>query len=125
MYALAIPAAAVSSIPPADQDQALAAASDEADSYMRNKYTLPLVSWTQDLRRAVCRIAAYTLLSSRGFNPQENSGDQNIADNNSKAVAWLRDVGKGLASPGLVDSSPSQLPAVPSVSSNRRRRWED
>ncbi len=123
LTALAIPAEAIADLDPAIVTQALASASDDADSYLRNKFTLPLTAWGQDLRKAVCRIAAYSLLSSRGFNPQASNSDRLIADNNEKAIAWLRDVGKGLATPSVTDSSPTGLPSVPSAVRTEPRGW--
>lgn len=88
------------------QTAALTAASRLADGYLRARFTLPIATPSVDLVEAVCKIAAYTLLSARGFNP-EAGADQNIRDRYRDALAWLKDVAAGTATPALTDSSPA------------------
>ena len=101
---LALPAAALAGIPAADQDAALEAASDLADSYLRARYTLPLVAWEDDLRRAVAAIAAYDLMVRRGFSP--TGADEQLRLRYEDALRWLERVAAGQLHPQIVDSSP-------------------
>lgn len=101
---------ALTDIPVPDQQAALDSASTVADGYLRSRFTLPLIPsgtaplWPVDLVSAVCRIAYYTLLSARGFNPEQGS-DSNIRSRYNDAMAWLKDVAKGNVTPMVTDSS--------------------
>ena len=53
-----LPSTALSAIPTGTQDAALASASAKADSYLRARYALPLSAWGNELRQAVCELAA-------------------------------------------------------------------
>ena len=99
--ALGLPAAALGSI---DPTAAIAAASARADGYLASRYTLPLVTWGEDLRDAVCAIAAYTLLSQRGFNP-DAAADANVRDRYLDAIRWLEGISASRVTPVLTDSS--------------------
>jgi phage gp36-like protein len=100
--------AALSSVSPATQDAALLAASAIADSQLQGQFVLPITSWGQDLVRAVCIIAAYDLLTSRGYGPQQGV-DDNIRKRFEDAMHWLDRVSKGEETPAyLIDSSISQ-----------------
>ena len=106
LYRLALRRAALEGIPQADQERALEAASRLADSYLQARYRLPLTAWGDDLRRAVAVIAAYDLLAGRGFAPE--GADEHIRLRYEDAIAWLRDVSRGAATPvGVVDSTSS------------------
>lgn len=119
---LGLPQAVISAIPLTDQDAALEAASDLADSYLRARYTLPLLSWQDDLRRAVCHIAAYDLLVRRGFNP--TGADEQVRLRYEDAIRWLERVAQGLLSPDIVDSSVDDL-AGPVGYTRPRRGWRE
>lgn len=107
----------------------LLAASEEADSYLANQYTLPLTAWGQDLRAAICKIAVYEFLSVRGLNPEPGSSDGNVRDRAKDARTWLMRVGEGKATPGgIADSSvPAGVAGAPSatpeVQSAEQRGW--
>ena len=54
-----------------DKDAAISAASGRADSYLGARFRLPISAWGDDLRQAVCAIAAFELVASQvGFNPE-------------------------------------------------------
>ncbi len=91
---LGIAAAALTGVATAAQDAALEAASDVADGYMRGRYALPLTAWGDDLRRAVCAVAAWDLLTVRGFDPNRG-GDIAVQERHNSALAWLKDVAAG------------------------------
>src|SRR5260221_6203428 len=69
-----LPAAVLSLTTNAQQLQACDDASEEADSYMRGRYALPLLAWGSDVTRYTSWIACYLLAQLIGFAPQAGSG---------------------------------------------------
>lgn len=123
---LALPARALTGIASADQDAALQAASSLADGYLAARYTLPLLAWNDDLRRAVSLIAAYDLMTRRGYSPE--GGDEQLRLRYEDAIRWLEQVGKGAISPvGLEESPPNPTPAPgdsgPVIAERPLRGW--
>ena len=115
LLAMGIASAALAAIPIATRNQARLSASGLALSLIKKRHGLPLVSWGDDLRRAVAHIAAYDLLSARGFSPQAGA-DTSIRDRYLAALQWLQDVSKGLAElVDCVDSTPDTDEAGPLV----------
>jgi phage gp36-like protein len=104
---LGVNAAALKGIAEPDLLKALSAASARALGYLRRQYFVPLTAWGDDLRQAVCAIAAWLVVSARrGFNP-ELGGDQALRTNYEDAVAWLRAVAAGEIAPeGLTPRPP-------------------
>jgi phage gp36-like protein len=106
--ALGLPIAAVKGMSSSDLEEGLIAATDLADSYLSNRFKLPITAWRKDLSQAVAAIAAYQLLAGRGFNPQPGSPDEQVRLRYEDAIRWLKDCSKGLATPaGIVDSTPA------------------
>ncbi len=105
-----LPAAALVGIDPTTQQQpALDAASAEADTYLRNKFTLPLIApYPKDLVKYVCKIAAWELLAVRGFNPESGS-DVAVRTGYKDAVNWLEKVSRGDITPAITDSAQSPV----------------
>lgn len=93
------------------QNAALLAASEVADSYLRQQFQLPLKQWGADLVQHVCWLAAYRLICIRGFSPTSDL-DASYAENDKLARAWFRDVAKALASPDITDSSSNASPGA-------------
>lgn len=87
-------------IPTEAQDQSLAAASDEADDCLRERFDdLPLSEWTLSLRKRVAQMAAYDLVVVRGlFNI--DSSDKELRTRYEKALAWLSGCSLGQITPG-------------------------
>lgn len=113
MSTYGIPAAAISSVS-AQTQPALDAASAKADSYLTNRYKLPLISWGTDLTSAVCAIAVFDLMALRGFAPE--GADDMIRGRAKDALSWLAQVGSGAATPiGIVDSSGQGRESKPTV----------
>lgn len=116
--------ATLAALPATDVNAALAAASSTADSYLRQRFTLPLTAWGDELTRAVCSLVAYDLLSNRGYDPGAGDND-NIRLRYDDALAWLKDVAKGTLSPEVTDSA--EPPGIeddgPVVYTNQRRGW--
>lgn len=104
LYAYGIPAAALGDVSVTDQQAQLDAASTLADGFLRNKFTLPIITPSADLVMAVAQIAAWNLLRRRGFNP-DDPGGQATRLGYQDAMAWLKRVADGTTTPALVDSS--------------------
>lgn len=123
---LGIAAAALSGVSSTIQEAALDAASVVADGYLRSRYTVPLASWGDDLTRAVCAIAAWDVLCTRGFDPTKG-GDAAIEARAIEARGWLKDVSAGrvILSGGNTDPTASRhaRASAPRVSSDRTRGW--
>ena len=117
-------AVALTAFTTAEQTAALVAASAEADAELNRRYALPLASWGDDLRRAVCAIAAYELLGGRGFDsPNEGS---TLRQRALDARAWLKRVGDGsLDPPSIVDDSDDEgvREGGPNFITDPKRGW--
>lgn len=93
----------LSHVDTSDKVEALIAASDTADRYLCREFTLPLVSWGNDLRRMVTHVAVYDLMCVQGFQPE--GADALIVKRYDDAMACFREVGEGDACmPGIVDT---------------------
>lgn len=104
---LGIPAAALATVSTSKKAEQLAATTELASGILAGRYDLPIVAWGIDLSMAVAKIAAYELLSVRGFNP--DGEDTNVRKRCEDAMRWLADVASGKISPvGLVDSTPDE-----------------
>jgi len=115
--------AALGSISTTAQDAALAAASQVADSYLRARYATPVTGYGTDLTRAVCGIAAWDLLSVRGYDPQRG-GDEALRLRAEDALRWLRDVSAGKASlSGVTESETESWSEYLGPVSDEARGW--
>lgn len=126
LYRLGLREEAFAGIATAAQDTALEAASDVADSYLRSRYTVPLTGYGDDLKGAVCKLAAYELLRARGYDPSAGS-DESIKNGRDEAVSWLKDVsaGKAHVSGGNTTPAPTRhaRASSPRTTSDRLRGW--
>lgn len=117
-----VPEKALAALPTADQDAAIAAASDEADGYLAARYTLPLAHTGADLKLHVASIALWHLLGRRNHNPANPAGDA-FRLRYLDAIAWLEKVRDGKVIPArVVDSTPDRHPR-PEVITSPRRGW--
>lgn len=108
---------ALGAIPSGTRDIARATASSLVLSYMRKRFRLPLVSWSDDIKRATAHCARYDLICQRGFNPTAG-GDIAIRDSYLDAIKWLEQLAKGNVEPeAVVDSTPDAEEAAPLVAS--------
>lgn len=115
LLGMAMGSEALSGIDVAVRDQARSSASAVTLSYVKKRYTLPLIQWGDDLRQAAAKIAAWDLLSRRGFNPGSRS-DVQIHARYMTAIKWLEDVRGGDVEPiDIIDSTPSVSEAGPLV----------
>lgn len=102
----------------------LVSASGVADDYFRDLGVLPISSPSDGLKVRVSHIAAYLLMSERGFNP-ESAKDQLIVKNYNDAIAWLERIADGkIAVPDLAPTTPEGEGAGdPGVSTTEPRGW--
>lgn len=118
---------------------ALAEASSIADSFMRGRYNLPITGsvaggagvYDPSIVVRVCHIAAYNLMTGRGWNPAPGS-DETIRTAYNEAVGlgtplgWFPQVQRQAIHPDVIESSPD-APAhpFPSFTSGTPRGWRD
>ena len=118
------------------QDQACIDATEEIDSYLRGRFTLPLLAWGSDLTRMTGYIAVYLLMSGPiGWGSQSGTPDANITQNYYKVVGYPDRPGSGWA-PGVQRQAihPDVTPSIavgqdaihdaPQVSSQQPRGWQ-
>lgn len=118
-----MPAVALARFSAATQAAACLASSDEAAGYLASAYTLPIVSWDQDLRKAVACLAVYDLLSSNGYEP-DSGKDSVVETRRNNSVSWLKRVADGgLRPPGIVDTTPVIRETEVQVVSWQSRGW--
>jgi phage gp36-like protein len=116
-----LPMPAYGSLSPIQIQGALDRASDFADSFIGDKFTLPLsVPYPGALVDAVCQIAAWRLLCLRGFNP-DNPGDSVVRQGFLDARDWLTRVANGQARLAVVQAQPESL--QPNVSTAEQRGY--
>lgn len=93
----------------ADVTGVLVAVSSLIDSAAQEGgYTPPFTTWTGSMTLNACKLAAYEVLSTDGFNPDQSSHDKNVLARWEQALEWLKRLAKG-EEPlvGAVDSSTS------------------
>lgn len=122
LYIYGAPSVAFGTITTDALTVALTSASSIVDSFIRSRYALPLTVWGSDLKQATCKIAAYEVLSVRGYNPAAGS-DVNILNRHIEAMSWLKGVSRGEihldVTPALATASQGSGVVV----SNSRRGW--
>lgn len=59
-----------------------------------------VTAWSDDIREAAASIAAYTLISFRGYGPAQGA-DAGVKARYDAALAWLDLIAKGLRTPGF------------------------
>lgn len=130
-----LPAATLALATGAQQAQACLDATEEADSYIRGRFQLPLLAWGNDLTRYTAYIAIYLLLTGPiGIAPQAGA-DANITTNYYRAVGWPDRPGTGWF-PGIQRQAiqPDVTPTVPAgadpvhdmpqVTTDPQRGWQ-
>lgn len=120
LAAMGLPEAALEGVALVDQQAALDSASAAIDSYLRARYSLPLVGWGDDLKKACCQLAAYALMVRRGYNPEAGRNDV-LRRGHEDAEAWLLLVAKRVLHPDISDSA-TKTP-VPMMFSRPLRGW--
>lgn len=104
----------------------LLAASEECDNYMQARYRVldsPLASWGSDLKRLVCKIAAYTLMGVRGYNPGAGA-DVTLRMGYEDAINTLKGVARQSVHLNVVPSfTQGSVQQLPQVRSREPRGW--
>lgn len=101
--------------------EALDAASAEADTYFRDQYTLPLnAPYDLTLVRHVCALAVWQLMSFKGFNP-ELASNIVFEKNLDNALKWMTKAARGEVSlASTADASPERRGGARLVSDTDR-----
>lgn len=73
-----------------------------------------------DLKRTVCDLALYQMLTARGLDP--NGRDEILSERHKNAIHWLDRVAGSKIHPGFIDQTPSTDENRPIVYSSPRRR---
>lgn len=123
---LGLPAAALTGVASGAQEDALDAASAEADSYLRARYVVPFTTWGADLTQCVAALAAETLMTTRGYAPDAGRDDV-LSARASRWRTWLRDVSAGKAHVSGGATTPTSerhaRASSPRVASKTTRGW--
>lgn len=106
-----------------DQEAIVAARNIWADSKLRGRYSLPLITWDLDLRMNLSFMSAYDVMSRRGYNPA-TPGDVNIRLRYADAAKWFDDVERGNTHPNVTESATSTpTMQAPLVITSPKRGW--
>ncbi len=120
-----MPSTAFVNVDTPTKDGALLWASSIALGFVKKRKVLPLKSWGADIKSAVGDMAAYKLMGKRGYSPTSGANSV-IRQSYDDALAWLRDVSRGIAE--LIDcvdstTTPEVDEAGPLASSDPIVNW--
>lgn len=106
-------AAALGTFSDEQKDAALQGASDHADGHLGQRFRLPLLGTIPiAIKMHVARIAAWILMSGRGFKPGTTDGET-LHQAYKDANAWLEKVAAGTVTPaGITDSDTGEEPGT-------------
>jgi phage gp36-like protein len=90
--------------------RAIRAKSDVIDGYL-GRFTLPLLSWGDDLRSCCAVLASISLIKNRGTNPDDRDA---FDTEEARWITWLTNVSKGIVTPRVTDSSTGSAVGVTS-----------
>ena len=80
-------------------------ASDEIDGYLTKRFTLPLTTVSNDIKRRCAILASFYLLTRRGFRVGGELNEM-LTKLYDDAIVWLMAVSKGDIVPQCIDSTP-------------------
>jgi phage gp36-like protein len=124
LYRFGLQPMSVQNVPMANLIAELEAASRYADSKMRARYSLPLLAWDTTITMHVCRIAAYNILVTRGYNP-EAGADVAITQRHQEALEFFDGVERQRTHPNVTQTAnPSQPVDLPQVITGVSRGWQ-
>jgi phage gp36-like protein len=124
LYRYGLQPIAVQNVPMANLTAELEAASRYADSKMRARYSLPLLAWDSSVTMHVCRIAAYNILVTRGYNP-EAGADVAITQRYEQSLEWFDGVERQRTHPNVTETAnPQYATDLPQVISGTSRGWQ-
>lgn len=122
---LGLSASALLNVPTATQDELLEARSRFVDTYLKQGgVTVPISPESnagEAVVLAVCVLAGYDCLITRGFNPQ--SPDSEVRARYLDILAWLKEVAAGTADSGVIGDTTAAVANVPRFVSNEIRGW--
>lgn len=118
---IGLPPKSLTQVDPADITQALQDASDTISGYFQSRFVLPLQTWSGDTVLRTVKIAAYLVMSTRGFDPEGK--DKLIYDDYLASIEWCQEVSKGHITPVVTDSSPIDRPYAPNLISSCPQGW--
>ncbi len=121
LTALALSPDAIRRMPVAQVDAILAQCSRTANMYLAQRYSLPLVSHGADLTQIVCALAAFQVMTVRGWNPDDPAA-RGIVQLRNDALALLKEVARGNATLDVVTTAPEPM-EEPDVSSTEARLY--
>lgn len=124
LLSFALPAEAVQNLTTAQLQAECDAASTLADSYLRGRYALPLVSFDIELSMQVAYIAAYNIMASRGYNPDAGA-DSIYKDRWLMAVEWFKGVQRQAIHPNITPQPTGDaILTFPQVDTAPERGWD-
>lgn len=106
----------------AQRNASRTAASAIADSYLRARYSLPLLAWDDAIKAKVAAVAAAHLLRTIGWNP-EDPANVSIMRDAASAEQWLAKVGARDVHPDVTESG--AVVFAPVALSDTPRGWDD
>jgi phage gp36-like protein len=108
---------------------ALRVATGVVYGYLARFYEMPLIAWTPSVERAVTIIAAYDILTARGYNPTAEANEE-FSKRYASIIKWLEYVGAN-GEEGVIGSpedeeeeDDDQGGGMATVVSRERRGWE-
>jgi phage gp36-like protein len=126
LITIGINAIALQDVPVPDQQAACQQASDLADSYMRGRYQLPLLSWGSDITYHTAQIAVYLVLKARGYNPSAGA-DDNVRLGYEDSIKWFEGIQRQNTHPNVTPSVAQPGDPVydlPQVRTSPERGWQ-
>ncbi len=107
---------------PGSVARALDAASTLADGYLRARYVLPLAAYGDDLTQAVCAVAAASLMTTLGLDPESPMAAL-IRERAREARRWFEMVAAKRIHPSITEGGAHVDGAT--VISPAARGWDD
>jgi hypothetical protein len=135
-----LPAAVLNLATSAQQDQACLDATEEADAYIRGRYSLPLLAWGADIVRHTAAVAIYNLMDGPIGWAAAAGSDRNIRAAYARALGGPHPDNPSYIEPGFFPGiqrqniQPDVTPSIPvgsdplhdspCVTSNQPRGWQ-
>ncbi len=116
-----VPEKALTRVAPTDREKYLQDASDEFASAADNVFTLPLISWSAEVRRDVATVATYECLAAQGFDSAD-LGSSLLRRAERVRTIW-KAIREGMVPAGIVDSTPDEEEAGPVIVTSPRREF--
>lgn len=105
-----------------DVEQHLEIAAGKIDSYLRGRYKLPVSGDVPELKDVNCILAAYSVVSIRGFDPEAEQ-NKNIRLRYEDSLEWLERLADGKVNlDTAVDATPGKEDGGPIVKNSRYGR---